>query len=171
MRLQGFTLTFAQFKGDAAGNVFMKIVETDRQAVCWRIWGREDFFPNLKLELRQCHSLSLHSTPWSPWARHGGRAPALTGAAGSPKARPRCPRGAFNCPPPLSSPTQVNFPATSSQALDASRKEEGKWGHPQAFVPGRQDQRPAQPRLATPSLRRLLVTCSCDSFPFPGAPG
>lgn len=148
----------------------MKIVETDGQAVCWGIWGREDFFPNLKLELRQCRSLSLHSTPWSPWARHGGGAPALTGAAGSPKARPRCPRGAFNCPPPLSSPTRVNFPATSSRALDASRKE-GKRGHPQDFFPGRQDQRPAQPRLATPSLRRLLVTCSGESFPFLGVRG
>lgn len=42
--LQGFTLTFPRFKGDAAGNVFMKTVKTGRQAVCGGIWGREDFF-------------------------------------------------------------------------------------------------------------------------------
>ena len=42
--LQGFTLTFPRFKGDATGNVFMKTVKTGRQAVCGGIWGREDFF-------------------------------------------------------------------------------------------------------------------------------
>ena len=68
-------------------------------------------------------------------------------------------------PPSLSSPTRVNFPVARP-----SGKKKGS-GHPQAFVPSCQDQRPAQPRLAMPSLRRLLTTCSGVSFPFLGAPG
>lgn len=54
----------------------MKIVETDRQALCWRIWGQEDFFPNLKLELRQRRSVTaLHSTEPVGTERRQGSSP------------------------------------------------------------------------------------------------
>lgn len=164
MRLQASTLTFPQYKRDAAGNVFMKTVETDRQALCWGIWGQGDFFPNLKLELTQRHSLSLHSTPGSPWAHHEGGAPALTGAASWPEARPRCPRGAFSCPIPVQ-PHSGEFP--SGQTF---RKEEGKRA-PTGLCPQLPGPAPSTASPGHAFFKEAAHNLLRWQFSLPGSPG
>ena len=75
--LQGFTLTFPQFKGDAAGNVFMKTVKTGRQAVVLGDLGPGRFFskPKAWAEAASQSVTPLHSVEPVGTSRRRGSSP------------------------------------------------------------------------------------------------